>query len=144
MENPIVTAQVTRMFTQPAEAVFDAWVNPERIKAWFAPGLGEVTEVRTDPGPGGSLSITQAREDGVITHIGQYQQVIHPRRLIFTWTVEGDDGADRIVVDIAPKSGGCEVTLSYEMDAEWQEFVGDAELAWGVMLDAMAQALDAG
>lgn len=141
MEKPIVTAQTSRAFDASAEDVFAAWVQPARIRAWFAPGLGEVTQVEVNAGVGGTLAITQMREDGEVTHIGVFQQVIHPRRLIFSWTVEGDDGEDRIIVDITPRGDGCEVTLSYELDEEWAEFAADSELAWGVMLEAMAQDL---
>lgn len=141
-EKPIVSAQVTYSFRASAEEVFDAWIKPEHIKAWFAPGLGEVTHAEVNAGVGGMLTITQAREDGVVTHYGQFQQLIHPRRLIFTWTVEGDDGEDRVIVDITPKPVGCEVMLTYELDAEWAEFAEDSKLAWSVMLQAMAQHLD--
>jgi uncharacterized protein YndB with AHSA1/START domain len=136
-----VSAVVTQAFNQSPEEVFDAWVNPEQVKRWFGTGLGEVTQVSVDPGPGGLLSITQMQEDGEVTHFGKFQQVIHPRRMIFLWTMEGDEGHDRIIVDIAPKPIGCEVTLTYEMDAEYAEFVENAELAWGVMLRSMAQML---
>lgn len=141
-EKPIVTVQVSRPFRVSAEEAFDAWINPEHIAAWFAPGLGQVS-AEVNPGVGGELAITQLREDGPITHLGRFQQLIHPRRLIFSWTVAGDDGEDRIIVDITPKPAGCEVVLTYEMDAEWEELVEDAETAWSVMLQVMEQHLDA-
>lgn len=141
-----VSAEVEHAFPVSAEAVFDAWVNPQRIPAWFAPGLGPVTHAEVQPAAGGHIRITQAHEGETITHIGTFRQVVHPRRLVFSWTVEGDEGADEIVVDILSQPQGCMVRLSYRMDAEWQELCENARIAWRIMLERMAQhlAADAG
>jgi uncharacterized protein YndB with AHSA1/START domain len=44
----IVHARVSRRFQFPAEEVFDAWLDPELAREWFAPGLGEMTRVEID------------------------------------------------------------------------------------------------
>ena len=33
--------RLSRRFDASAERVFDAWLDPEKVRKWFAPGLGE-------------------------------------------------------------------------------------------------------
>ena len=69
--NP-VRAQVTRRFRAPAEDVFDAWLDPELARQWFAPGLGEMTRVEIDARVGGIFWLVQRRGTKEAQHTGEY------------------------------------------------------------------------
>jgi len=137
-----VEARVTRRFAAPPARVFDAWLDPDLVRRWFAPGMGEMLRIDVDARVGGAFSFVQRRGAADVDHVGEYLEFDRPRRLAFTWGVRPDTPSSRIVIDVAPLADACEVTLTQEMSAEWAQFTARAEEAWGRMLDAMAAALD--
>jgi uncharacterized protein YndB with AHSA1/START domain len=40
-----ITATVTHTFAASPEKVFDAWITGEKVREWFAPGMGEMVRV---------------------------------------------------------------------------------------------------
>jgi len=139
-DEPQVCARVTRRFDVPPERVFDAWLDPETVRNWFGPGLGEMTRVEVDPRVGGSFSFVQRRDGEDIDHIGEYLEVDRPRRLVFTWGIAGESSPDdsRVALDFVPLPNGSEVTLTHEMHPDWADYVDRCEASWAKMLDAMA------
>jgi len=133
-----VRATVTRRFRAPAEAVFDAWLNPELARQWFAPGLGEMTRVEIDARVGGTFWLVQRRGDEEAQHTGEYLEIDRPRRLVFTWRTPPLPDRSRVIIDIVPTGDGCELTLVHEMDPQWADFVDRAAGAWQKMADAIA------
>jgi len=135
--NP-VRAQVTRRFNAPAEDVFDAWLNPELARQWFAPGLGEMTRVEIDARVGGTFWLVQRRGAEEAQHTGEYLEIDRPRRLVFTWRTPPLTASSRVIVEIVPQGEGCELTLQHEMEQQWASFVDRAAGAWQKMSDAIA------
>ncbi|MGO1457471.1 SRPBCC family protein [Corynebacterium casei] len=45
-----VEAKTTHEFTAPAEDVFDAWLDPVKVRSWFAE---DARTIETDPQVGG-------------------------------------------------------------------------------------------
>jgi uncharacterized protein YndB with AHSA1/START domain len=138
---PHVEARVTRRLAASPARVFDAWLDPDLVRRWFAPGMGEMVRVHVEPRVGGTFSFVQRRGGDDVDHVGEYLELDRPRRLAFTWGVRPDTPSSRVVIDVAPVASGSEVALTHEMSAEWAEFTARAEEAWGRMLDAMATAL---
>jgi hypothetical protein len=56
--------------------------------------------------------------------------------------VTGERAGSRVVIDIAARENGCELTLTHELHPDWANFVGQAEEAWGQMLESLATVLD--
>jgi len=135
--NP-VRARITRHFRASAEEVFDAWLNPELARQWFGPGLGEMTRVEIDARVGGTFWLVQRRGAEEAQHTGEYLELDRPRRLVFTWRTPPLTESSRVVVEIAPKGDGCELTLTHEMDQKWADFVDRAAGAWQKMADTVA------
>ena len=50
-----LSLQFNRLIPATSAEVFDAWTNPELLKAWFAPGSMTVPSVRRDLRTGGWL-----------------------------------------------------------------------------------------
>ncbi len=137
----VVRARVNRRFDAPAQEVFDAWLNPELAREWFAPGLGEMTRVAIDARVGGAFWLVQRRDNGEAQHTGEYLEIDRPRRLVFTWRTPPADGVSRVIIEIQPLNDGCELTLTHEMSPEWESFIDRAEGAWRKMVDAVARLL---
>ncbi|MEW5919266.1 MAG: SRPBCC family protein, partial [Gemmatimonadota bacterium] len=92
-DNP-VSARVSRAYSASPERVFDAWLDPEKVRVWWtlsaaAAGRGAsetVDRVQIEPHLGGSFSILVRRDGTVIDHTGTYLELERPRRLVFTWS----------------------------------------------------------
>ena len=57
---------LVRHFRAQAEDVFDAWIDPAKIRHWFGPGLGELRQIDIDPRVGGRFTHRTVRFDGGI------------------------------------------------------------------------------
>ena len=113
----------------PPAIVFEFFTDPAKLVSWIG------VEASLEPRPGGVFEFVMY--DGK-TCRGRYVEVERPRRLVFTWGVKQDDASSRVVIDIAPLAGGCELTLTHEMKPEWANFVEQARAAWAKMADALS------
>jgi uncharacterized protein YndB with AHSA1/START domain len=137
-----VHARVTRRFRASAEAVFDAWLNPELARQWFAPDLGEMTRVEIDARVGGTFWLVQRRGADEAQHTGEYLELTRPHRLVFTWRTPPLEEQSRVIIEIAPIDEGCELTLTHEMDRKWADYVDRSAGAWQKMADAIATLIE--
>ncbi|RYG41372.1 SRPBCC domain-containing protein, partial [bacterium] len=51
-----VSARASRGYLAFADTVFDAFLDPEMARQWFAPGLGEIQKIEIDPTVGGRFT----------------------------------------------------------------------------------------
>jgi uncharacterized protein YndB with AHSA1/START domain len=128
-----VSVRVTRRFSAPAERVFDAWLDPSKARQWFGPGLGDMVRAEIDARVGGSFWLVQRRGDVDVAHTGEYLQIDRPRRLAFTWRMLPEPDTSRVTVEIVPQGGGCELTLTHEIGAEWADYTESVQVAWSTM-----------
>jgi uncharacterized protein YndB with AHSA1/START domain len=84
------TVRVERTYEAPAEAVFDAWTNPEVLRRWWKADPSHEVTVAADVRPGGGYRLTMRRPDGepMVVH-GTYREVARPDRLVYSWAWEG-------------------------------------------------------
>ena len=145
-----VFARATRRFDAPADRVFDAWLDPAKIRDWFGPGLGPMVRIDVEPRVGGRFSWVQRRGDKDVEHVGEFLELNPPRRLAFTFAVPPDP-TSKVTVDLVERNttrassstaagvAMCEVTVTHEIPSEWAAFVPKSVEAWSKMLDAMAR-----
>jgi uncharacterized protein YndB with AHSA1/START domain len=136
------TLRITRRFTASAERVFDAWLDPQKAGSWlFATPTGKMVKVDIDARVGGKFNFTDRRDGEDIEHIGEYQEIDRPRRLVFTFGVpKFSDVSTRVIVEIVPQANGCELTLTHEgVLPEWQSRTVDG---WTTLLGALASLVD--
>jgi uncharacterized protein YndB with AHSA1/START domain len=86
------TVRLERTFEAPAEAVFDAWTNPDVLRRWWKanPAWDDVqAEVDLRVGGGYRLAMhdPEAGEDHVV--VGTYREIARPERLVYSWAWEG-------------------------------------------------------
>lgn len=141
---------VTRRFEFAPERVFDAWLDPRKIRAWSEMALrtsglpADVRRVEVDARVGGRFTFSDMRPEGEAVHWGTYRVIDRPRKLVFSWfTSEEDEAEDNSTVTLtfAPDGGGCVVTLVHEMDPKWAEYAERTEKGWRTMLDTQARLL---
>jgi uncharacterized protein YndB with AHSA1/START domain len=139
---PAIRARIQRRFTAQAEDVFDAWIDPAKVRHWFGPGLGEMAQIDIDPRVGGTFCLVQRRKGADAPHTGEYTALERPRRLAFTWRTPPLSETSRVTIDIVPAPDGCELTLTHEMDARWAAHLERIESSWRTMADALASVVE--
>ena len=137
----VVCARVSRRFQGSPEEVFDAWLDPQLAREWFAPGLGEMTRVEIDARVGGTFWLVQRRDGEEAQHTGEYLEIDRPSRLVFTWRTPPLTDTSRVIIEVERLSDGCDVRVTHEMDGKWAPFVERGAKAWGTMADAIARLL---
>ena len=144
MSKPTIV-QVTRAYAFPAERVFDAWLDPRMIgRFMFGSHLRdeEVVHLKTDAHVGGTFSFLVKRQGQPIDHIGRYDVIERPNKLVFTWSIAPEKiDASRVTITIAPHGAGCELTLVHELAAGWEEYAERTKGGWTRITDELANAL---
>ncbi|HET7430142.1 MAG TPA: SRPBCC family protein [Nocardioides sp.] len=133
------TITLTRTVPAPAEEVFAAWTDVDRLAAWWWPQLAGTTYA-VDARPGGRYRIQSPAIGATVT--GVYTEVDPPRRLAFTWVWqdEGEPGSaveDTVVVTFEPVDDGTRVTVAHTSVAHVPD--GGAEQGWGDVLDRLVR-----
>ncbi|HYO67347.1 MAG TPA: SRPBCC domain-containing protein [Archangium sp.] len=129
--------RVTHRFSASAERVFEAWLEPARAGLWlFATPTGQRVRVEIDARVGGGFSIVERRDGEDVEHVGKYLEFERPRRLVFTFAVpKYSADSDVVEVDIVPRDGGCELTLTQRLSPEWKE---QTRQGWATLLERLA------
>jgi two-component system cell cycle response regulator DivK len=136
--------RVERRFGASCERVFDAWLDPETAGQWlFATPDGETARVEIDPRVGGRFEIVERRDGEDVPHMGTYEEIDRPHRLVFTLRVpKFSDEENRISVDLSPDKDGCRLVLQgAEAPADEVEKYREG---WSMILDGLAARLGEG
>jgi uncharacterized protein YndB with AHSA1/START domain len=84
-----LTLLITRTFNASRERVFDAWLDPKQIGKWIGPRTVSAEANELEPKTGGRYRIFMRGADGKGPTVGgQYREIVHPERLVFTWMWE--------------------------------------------------------
>jgi uncharacterized protein YndB with AHSA1/START domain len=136
-----MTVQVTRSYEQPAERVFDAWLDAGKAgKFLFATAHGQMVRAQIDPRVGGAFCFVDRRDGVDVEHNGEYLEIDRPRRLVFSFVVSGyEDTPTRVSIDIAPRGTGCDLTLTHE--GVPPDFAERTEAGWTMILGNLAALL---
>ena len=111
--------QMSRFIRAPREAVFDAFVNPTKLAAWYCPRGMFVPEMSVDPRVGGAYRIVMQRRDGGARHIvgGKYRELQRADFLAYTWQWEEGSmaaGVETLIeVRFTDKEGGTEINMRH-------------------------------
>lgn len=141
--NVPIVIRVRRGFDASAERVFDAWLDPERARAFlFSTSTGVMVRAEVDARVGGSFNFTDRRDGVDAEHIGQYLEIDRPKRLVFTFhTDRNSTELSRVTVEIVSVGSGCELTLTHEMDQKWADYKHRTEAGWTSILEGLGAVL---
>ena len=143
MSSRTFAVTVTRHLDFPPERVFDAWLDPEKIRAWSEMALEEngppadVRRVEVDARVGGRFTFSDMRPEGEAVHWGTYLVIDRPRKLVFTWFTseeEEQENNSTVTLTFEPAGKGCVVKLVHEMNPKWAEYEKQVQKGWGTML----------
>lgn len=146
-----VEARTVHVFKASAERVFDAWLDPAKVRLWSSqpvPGRlpADIRRIEIDPRVGGGFTFSDMREDGEAVHWGTYLEIDRPRKLVFTWFTseeEERENSSLVTLTIEPLDSGCRATIVHSMDERWAEWVKQTEKGWDTMLGQIALQLAA-
>ena len=105
-----------RRLNAPAEKVYAAWTDPEKIVKWFGPDSGPVTRAETDLRVGGHYTIAFNTENGERHQVGGvYREVVPNEKLVFTWAWHTTQERELLVtITVKPDGAGSILTLLHE------------------------------
>jgi uncharacterized protein YndB with AHSA1/START domain len=135
---------VHHRFRQPAERVFDAWLDVRLARRFlFSTDTGEMVRCDIDPRVGGRFVLTDRRPEGDVEHTGEYLVIDRPRKLVFTFGIPAASPSfDIVTIEITPESdGGCTLQLTAEMQPEWKDYADRARQGWRQIIAALDEAL---
>lgn len=123
----------------PCEAVFDAWLDPQRLAQFMRTGPDTgVKRATTDAVVGGRYEITMTNEMGEVPHWGVYQVIDRPRQLVFTWNSPHAATDSIVTLTFAASDGGTLLTLTHEKFPSEQSLNGHKK-GWAGILTRLAQ-----
>ena len=138
--------QVSRRINAPAERVFDAWLDPAMIgRFMFGPHLRDeaVVSLENEPHVGGQFHYKVTRGGALIDHTGTYREIDRPRRLVFTWGVDQEQGDLSVVtIEIVAHGGACELTLTHKLHPDWSEYAERTQAGWTKIVGDLAAVFD--
>lgn len=150
MSRGTIAVTITRKFAAAPERVFDAWLDPEKVRAWMGMALsdfglsGDVRRVEIEPRVGGRFTFSDMRSEGEAVHWGTYRMIDRPRKLVFTWFTSEEEekkAISMVTITIEPDGLGSFLTLVHEMDAQWAEYEEQVTAGWRQMLTMQARLL---
>lgn len=111
--------RVSRLIRARPERVFDAFVQPSDLMAWFGPRAAEVLAADVDPRPGGTYRIEMRRPDGVVVVVtGTYACFERPALLVLSWSVTGHgrdaEAPSRVTIRFRAEDAGTQVSIVHE------------------------------
>ncbi|MEE9429175.1 MAG: SRPBCC domain-containing protein [Paracoccaceae bacterium] len=135
-----LSLNVSRTINATPEALFNAWLEPDMMAKFMAPGPDmTVPSVNSDPVEGGRFDLIMQAGEQQIPHAGTYKEITRHSRLVFTW--ESPFSVDDSTVTLTFKSvdGGTEVNLHHVRFAD-EESRGNHEGGWTAILGKLEAA----
>jgi len=115
----LLTISLTRVFAASPASVFDAWTNPKHLKNWWKIDEGWAVNIADlDLRNGGTFRLGLRAQDTGDTHVvsGTYYEVVPPRKLVFSFVVEGEEQSEieeRVTVEFSDLHGDTKVDLTH-------------------------------
>jgi len=139
------SVHVRHSFAASAQAVFDAWLDPELLGMWmFHPTIQneEVINIEIDGKKGGAFRFSVRRDGRVHEYTGTYLDLRRPEQLVFTWISETEPRNTVVSVTIVQTGSGCEVNVVHELGEVADEMIRRVETRWQAELGALSTTLN--
>jgi uncharacterized protein YndB with AHSA1/START domain len=128
------------MIRATAARVFDAWTQPEQLRAWWGPRPVTCADAEVDLRVGGRYRIVNLLPDGgSVTIHGEFHVVDAPRMLVYTWNIsDGAGEPSRVTVRFEPRGQDTEVVVVHE-DIATELVRTSHQQGWHGCLDGLAR-----
>ncbi|HMI73038.1 MAG TPA: SRPBCC domain-containing protein [Solirubrobacteraceae bacterium] len=147
----MTAVRLQRTIGAPPGRVYRAWLEPELLARWMAPGALEVTRTEVDERVGGHFRIWHASADGDVGGFeAELLELIPGERIVFRWGFVGPDRLAgptydsllTITLREAP-DGATELTLVHErldeLAAALPDVADNVGRGWEAALDKLEQ-----
>jgi uncharacterized protein YndB with AHSA1/START domain len=129
---------VRRRMPAPREVVYQSWTDPEGLREWMCPGDVISAEAALDVRVGGSFRITMRSKDRVHEHVGTYQIVEPPAKLVFSWSgLENPDEITLVTVEFLALGEESELVITHELFTK-ADVAQRYEMGWGTIANKFA------
>ena len=142
--------RIERTIAAPRREVYRAWLDPELVAEWMAPGL-EVTRVEIDERVGGHYRVWHGEAGGFD---GEILELVPDQRIACRWGFVGPDRLHGPVFDslltlsFEDAAHGTRLTLVHErldaLAAAMPEVARKVEMGWEMVLRQLALAIEGG
>ena len=151
---PVSEVRIERLISAPPSSVYRAWLEPELLRRWFAPGSTVVSRVEVDERVGGHFRIWQ-------THNGQdaggfegrLVELVPDKRIVFHWGFVGPDRTkgptfDSLLTITLRASPGNTTTLTLvherldDLQRAMPDVARNVGVGWELVFDKLAKLLD--
>lgn len=151
MDHPQVRTQ--RTVPAPAHRVYRAWLDPQLVRRWMAPGSQKVIRAEIDERPGGAYRTWEADSDVIAGGFdSELLELVPDRRLVFRWGFigpqrrQGPSFDTQLTVSFHPApSGATTVKLAHDrlddLAAAMPEIAGNVGPGWDAVLGKLAEVL---
>lgn len=152
-EHPVV--RLERVIPAAPDRVYRAWLEPELLCQWLAPGGLEVARVEVDARAGGHYRIWQTEAGSAVGGFDcEILELVPNRRIVFRWGFVGPEGRDgpaydsllTVTLDESPPDATATVlTLVHERLTElataMPQVAANAESGWASVLEKLTSAV---
>ncbi len=133
---------LNRVLQAPRALVFRAFIEPERMKLWWAPRGFRMLSCALDLREGGAWRMRiQSDETGAIqTEVGTYREISEPDRLVFTHSWVRSNGTltpTTLVTVTFTEHDGCTEVAFTQSDFHSPEFCRSHEEGWSQSLEQL-------
>ncbi|MGH8793796.1 MAG: SRPBCC family protein, partial [Stackebrandtia sp.] len=110
-ESPWFQLETRRDFTVSPQRLWQAFTQPEQLKAWFWPA-GLDPDVEVDARVGSRFRISSATKGFAVS--GVFVESDFPRRLAFNWMWDGRDAETLVSVEFEAADDGSAMVLRHQ------------------------------
>lgn len=140
------TLRMTRVLPAPPARVFRAWTDPAHFAQWWGPKGMHAGLVELDVRKGGRWRSSMIGSDGSEIFVGGvYREVVRPKRLVFTWAWESEDGEPGhetlITLEFNPHPDGTAMVLTQAV-FESKDMCRKHGHGWESSFDCLAEFLE--
>jgi uncharacterized protein YndB with AHSA1/START domain len=151
---PVLEVRIERLISAPPNIVYRAWLDPELLRRWLAPGSMAVARVEVDERVGGHVRVWQ-------THDGQDAggfecrliELVPDQRIVFHWgcvgphRTEGPTFDSLLTITLRASPGNTTtLTLVHErlddLERAMPDVARNVGVGWELVFDKLAKLLD--
>jgi uncharacterized protein YndB with AHSA1/START domain len=143
------TVRLERTIPAPPHLVYRAWLEPDLLRQWLAPGGMEVARVEVDERAGGHYRIWQEDSGSAMGGFEcELLELVEDQRIVFRWGFVGPERNDGprydslLTITLREASGGgTTLTLLHErleqLAAAMPDVADSVEVGWELVLEKL-------
>lgn len=144
MENTQQSIHTEKQFDANVNDLYDAWINPDKLKQWWQPAGNKLVQVENDVREGGAIryEFESADNEKTIVITGQYKEVKPAQRLVYSWNwqITGSDHLSgnhfELKIEFSGEGGASKITVTQTSEDE-NESVHPREKGWEDELESL-------